>query len=352
MPRHESPYLTLKPIGLMFYDAGTSLRVSFRLVLAIFTFCVANSELVQQSPLLPLSSPKNLICVGGSSGMGKAAALQCLKEGGEVLLISRSTEKLALAKEELIAMITVERISAQHDENFDATMGVESIAPSASSSGTGFDGERIQIAALDVSDEDAVQGFAINQLKDAHYDALVISVADRAPHGPMLTLPTEQTRLMLETKVWTAYHCAKHFSPMLHDGGAVVFVAGILNRRPGLNCVPLAMANGALEGLTRSLALEWGPRLRVNCLSPGFCDTERFDHLHPEKKAAMLANTAASLPLQKVGRPVDMGQAIYYLATASFCTGVVLDVDGGHMIRQYATAITDPMRSATNSMSD
>jgi NAD(P)-dependent dehydrogenase (short-subunit alcohol dehydrogenase family) len=104
------------------------------------------------------------------------------------------------------------------------------------------------------------------------------------------------------------------------------------------------MANGALEGLTRTLALEWGPRLRVNCLSPGFCDTERFDQLEPGKRAEMMANTAASLPFQKVGCPSDMGEAIYYLLTASFCTGVVLDVDGGHGIRQYANPTSDPMR--------
>lgn len=45
----------------------------------------------------------------------------------------------------------------------------------------------------------------------------------------------------------------------------MAFVAGVLNRRPGINCVPLAVVNGALEGLTRALALEFGPRLRVNC---------------------------------------------------------------------------------------
>ena len=90
---------------------------------------------------------------------------------------------------------------------------------------------------------------------------------------------------------------------MLADGGAIALVAGVLNRRPGVNCVPLATVNGALEGLTRSLALEFGPRLRVNCLSPGFCDTERFDRMEPSRKAVMLANTAESLPLQRVGQP-------------------------------------------------
>jgi NAD(P)-dependent dehydrogenase (short-subunit alcohol dehydrogenase family) len=163
----------------------------------------------------------------------------------------------------------------------------------------------------------------------------------------MLTLDSKDTRSMMDTKFWTAYYCAKHLCPLLKDGGSVVFVAGILNRRPGINCAPLAVVNGALEGLTRSLALAWRPKLRVNCLSPGFCDTERFDHMPAEKKQAMLQNTAASLPLQKVGRPQDMGEALYYLATAQFVTGVVLDVDGGHTVRQYANPTSDPMRSSS-----
>ena len=84
--------------------------------------------------------------------------------------------------------------------------------------------------------------------------------------------------------------------------------------------------------------------MRVNCLSPGFCDTERFDHMDDERRSAMLQNTAASLPLRRVGEPSDMGEAIMYLLRAKFATGVVLDVDGGHGIRQYAQADTDPMR--------
>mmetsp|Transcript_32695 Transcript_32695/g.79284 ORF Transcript_32695/g.79284 Transcript_32695/m.79284 type:complete len:164 (-) Transcript_32695:69-560(-) len=160
----------------------------------------------------------------------------------------------------------------------------------------------------------------------------------------MMELATSKSRSMMESKFWGAYHCAKHFAPKLNHGGCVVLVAGILNRRPGLNCVPLAIANGALEALTKSLALEWGPRLRVNCLSPGFCDTERFDHLTTERKQQMMANTATSLPLQRVGEPKDMGEAIYYLLTAPFATGVILDVDGGHGIRQYASMANDPMR--------
>ena len=193
------------------------------------------------------------------------------------------------------------------------------------------------------ADEAAVAAFAAG-LAPNSYDALVVSAAGRAPHGPVAELDVADARGMMDSKFWTAWHCAKHVAPVLADGGSVTFVAGVLNRRPGKNCAPLAATNGALEGLTRSLALDLGPRLRVNCMSPGFCDTERFDHMPAERKAAMLANTAASLPLKRVGEPADMGAAIHYLASAPFVTGVVLDVDGGHGVRQYADAATDPMR--------
>lgn len=239
--------------------------------------------------------------------MGKAAAQQVLAHGGNVLLVSRSEAKLERARQELACP------------------------------------ERISVATMDITDEAQVQAFA-ETLESQQWDGLVVTAAGRAAHGPVRTLGTSQARDLLESKLWGAYYCAKHISGHLRDGGAVVFCAGILNRRPGLNCAPLAMANGALEGLTRTLALEWGPRLRVNCLSPGFCDTERFDHMDPHRKELMLKNTASSLPLQKVGQPSDMGEAIYYLLTASFCTGVVLDVDGGHGIRQYANPTNDPMR--------
>ena len=90
----------------------------------------------------------------------------------------------------------------------------------------------------------------------------------------------------METKFWTAYNAAKYINPKLKEGGSITFVSGVLGRRPGVNCCPLAVTNGALEGFTRSLALELGPRLRVNCLSPGFCETERFDHMDKDRKVA------------------------------------------------------------------
>lgn len=261
---------------------------------------------------LAVSSPPNVIIVGGSSGMGKAAAIAAVQRGGKALIVSRSKSKLDRAAKE--------------------------VAENAKMGGS------VSIFSLDVTDERAVQEFG-ESIADGEWDSLVISSAGKAPHGPITDLSISESRSLMESKFWGAVHCSKYISTKLKDDGSIIFVSGVLGRRPGINCSPLASTNGALEGLTRSLALELGPRLRVNCLSPGFCETERFDHMDADRRDAMLANTATSLPLQRVGKPQDMGEAIYYLATAPFVTGIVLDVDGGHSIRQYANPSNDPMRN-------
>jgi NAD(P)-dependent dehydrogenase (short-subunit alcohol dehydrogenase family) len=276
------------------------------------------------------SRGKNVIIFGGSSGMGKACAKVIVANGGNVLLVSRSAHKLAKAREEILSNCLPSK-----DKSVVANNDKE-------------DSIICQTSILDVTNEKAVVEF-VNQLKGQKekWDGLVYTIAGRAPHGSIVGLNTMDTRGIMESKLWGAYHCIKHIlsNELLTEGGAIVLTAGILNRRPGMNCLPLAMVNGALEGMTRALALELGPTLRVNCLSPGFCDTERFDHMDPYKKEAMMKNTAESLPLRRIGTPQDMGEALYFLLTAPFCTGVILDVDGGHGIRQYANPIGDPMRS-------
>ena len=288
-----------------------------RLLSFIMIIMIASEHLLVSAGMVTTSAsaPLRTIIVGGSSGMGKACAKSVVARGGKVLIVSRSLEKLEKAAIEIRQSCNVDE-----DENI------------------------VQTYVLDASMEEDVKAFA-DSLDTDVYDTLVVSCAGRAPHGSIVSLESEKVQDLFGTKFWSAYYLSKYISPKLKDYGSIAFVGGILNRRPGINCAPLAATNGALEGLTRALALEFGPRLRVNCLSPGFCDTERFDHMDEKKRSAMLKNTAESLPLKRVGMPEDMGEALYYLLSAPFVTGIVLDCDGGHGIRQYASATSDPMRN-------
>lgn len=122
-------------------------------------------------------------------------------------------------------------------------------------------------------------------------------------------------------------------APILADGGSITLVSGALSKRPGKGSTALAVANAALEAAVKGLANDLGPRLRVNCVSPGLVDTEIWDGMPPERKAGMLAGFGAAIPAGRAGRPEDIGSAILFTITNTWMTGTTLDLDGGAAVR-------------------
>jgi NAD(P)-dependent dehydrogenase (short-subunit alcohol dehydrogenase family) len=112
--------------------------------------------------------------------------------------------------------------------------------------------------------------------------------------------------------------------------GSQINVASLNNDRPLKGVLPYAVSKAGMGHMTRSLALEWGPRgVRVNALAPGFILTDLTQKLwaQPAIKEWGMANT----PLRRLGTPGDMvGTAIFLASEASaFMTGQILYVDGG-----------------------
>jgi len=143
-------------------------------------------------------------------------------------------------------------------------------------------------------------------------------------------------RRMFDAKFFGPYATVKAALPKMNAGGSITLFSGVLSRRPGLNCSGLGAVNGAIEALTRGIALELGPDLRVNCLSPGMVRSEAYDSMAPEAREGMYTSTGASLPVGRVGHVEEAAEAALFMMANTYTTGVVLDVDGGHMIRQYA----------------
>lgn len=91
----------------------------------------------------------------------------------------------------------------------------------------------------------------------------------------------------------------------------------------------VSTSKGALEGLTRALAAEYAPKIRVNCIAPSLVDTPLAGQLlNNEKKVEI---NAQRHPLKRVGRPNDIAKAVEYLLSenSSWVTGQVLKIDGG-----------------------
>lgn len=236
---------------------------------------------------------QTIVVVGGGSGIGKAIAVKSVAAGADVVISSRNVAKLEAAVTEL---------------------GTGSALP------------------LDMTDAGSLASWA-DALPDV--DHLVIS-ASSAAHGRFSDLPEDSLRGMFDAKFFGPYATAKATLNKLNKNGSITLFSGVLSRRPGLNCSGLGAVNGAIEALTRGLALELGPDLRVNCLSPGMVRSEAYAGMEHETREAMYEATGESLPIGRVGDVEEVAEAALFLMENAYTTGIVLDVDGGHMIRQYA----------------
>lgn len=129
----------------------------------------------------------------------------------------------------------------------------------------------------------------------------------------------------LRAPLFLAQAAAPHLK---RSGGAIVNIVDIHADRPLKKFAVYSVAKGGLATLTRSLALELAPEVRVNGVAPGAILWPESGHFDNPERRRIVATT----PLARVGDPADVAQAVHFLASAPFVTGQVLAVDGGRSI--------------------
>lgn len=120
-----------------------------------------------------------------------------------------------------------------------------------------------------------------------------------------------------------------------HGGGVILNIASVSGMRPSPNTAAYGAAKAGLINLTRTLAQEWAPKVRVNAVTPGLIQTEQAHLFYPDLDAV-----AATVPLGRMGLPADIGQACLWLASAeaTWISGANLVVDGGGERPPYLNA--------------
>jgi NAD(P)-dependent dehydrogenase (short-subunit alcohol dehydrogenase family) len=228
-----------------------------------------------------------VVVIGGSSGMGLATANLLSAEGAQVIIASRSRDKLDKALHAI--------------------------------------GGNAEARQLDFSKEDAVREFFSSL--DA-FDHLVLMAAGLPAWGKLSDIQSPALESAFKTKFWGYFLCAKYGAPLIRGGGSILFTIGGAARSAIPGTAGVSAVNGAIMCMAMTLVKELAP-IRVNILSPGLVDTPAYDWMSAEEKKVFFEKMGGNLPVGRVGKPDELAQAALYLLSNSFTTGAILDVDGG-----------------------
>jgi len=225
-----------------------------------------------------------VVVMGGSTGIGFAAAKLARQAGAEVTIAGRSQEKLEQAQRALGEVRTV---------------------------------------AADITDEAAVaQVFA----GLSHVDHVVIA-AGTIINGRIVDNDLANLRRILDERIWGVTYTVRHAAPKMTQG-SITLTSGGLSSRPRLGTAMLTTALAGVEAMTPALALELAP-IRVNVVTPGLIDTPLLYNAYGAERDTLVQNRAAILPGKRIGSADEVAQAMLMLMTNAYMTGAVLHIDGG-----------------------
>lgn len=238
------------------------------------------------------------LITGAAAGIGRATAAALVAQGGRVALLDRDR--------------AVRDTAAELGPRARGYVGDVASAD---------DWDRVVAAARD--ELGPIAGLVSNAL-----------VTDRTPLDAM---SEESWRRQLDVNLTGAFHGVRAVLPDLLrvDQGRIVMVSSV-HAAFGLPDVPgYAATKAGITGLTRQLAVQYGPQVRVNCVVPGPILTAQWDDVSDDARRQSASETV----LGRLGRPEEVASAIVFLLSeqSSFITGSTIAVDGGWSITKNST---------------
>lgn len=233
---------------------------------------------------------QRIVVLGGSSGIGLATARLAADSGANVVIASRSQARIDAALTKL------------------------------PSTAEGY--------VVDLN-SDAETRDLFGQL--GAFDHLVYTAGGNLMLATLKETDLADARARLETRLWGALAAVKAAQDQIRPGGSIVLMSGTASARPGSGWSIAAANCGAIEALTRALAVELAP-IRVNSVAPGVVRTDLWASIPEDEREAIYASYASTLPVGRVGEANDVAQAIAYLMSNGYTTGTTVDISGGTLL--------------------
>jgi NAD(P)-dependent dehydrogenase (short-subunit alcohol dehydrogenase family) len=233
---------------------------------------------------------KGVVVLGGASGIGLATALAAAARGAVVTVTSRSGERVAQAVRRIGGSARGEVVNLENEEETKALC------------------ERV-----------------------GAFDHLVYTAGDELLFSSVAQLDLAAARRAFEVRVFGALGATKHAAARIRPGGSIVLTHGIAGARPSAGWAVGAAVCGAMDALTRALAVELAP-VRVNAVSPGFVRTSLWNPIPEARREALFREAGSKLLTKRIGEAAELAEAYCYLMENTFTTGQTLVVDGGGVL--------------------
>ena len=228
---------------------------------------------------------RGVLVTGGGRGVGRGIAIAFLDAGADVVICGRKEP--------------------------------ESLPSSA-------DGRAASFVTADVRDADQAAALVAEATDRLGRLDVLVNNAGGSPAADASTASPRFHESIVRLNLLAPLHVAQRANAVMQeqaDGGSIVNIGSMSGMRPSPGTAAYGAAKAGLVNLTESLAIEWAPKVRVNCVTAGMIRTETVDY----------ADAAATVPLGRVGEPADVAGACLFLSSslAAYISGSNLVVHGG-----------------------